>query len=231
MFINSAYEDVFGGSVDDIEADLYDFIERTHPADRERVSAAMAELSGGTPTDLEFRVNPDEDFETWVWVKGQPVYDESGEVEAIAGYTRDITERKESQQELERKTEELERTNQSLREFAYIASHDLQEPLRMVSSYVDLLDQEYSDQLDDEAAEYMAFAVDGAQRMKRMIDSLLEYSRVHTDAGEFTETDATAVFADTRQDLELHIAEHDAEVSVGDLPTVEADRDQLGQVW
>ncbi|MFB6121060.1 MAG: histidine kinase dimerization/phospho-acceptor domain-containing protein [Halobacteriaceae archaeon] len=69
----------------------------------------------------------------------------------------------------------------------------------MVSSYVDLLETEYGDQLDDEAEEYMEFAVNGARRMKRMINSLLDYSRVHTEAGEFTETDVNEVFATTRR--------------------------------
>jgi PAS domain S-box-containing protein len=231
LFVNSAYEEIFGGSEAALRENPESFLERTHPADREMVRGKMTELSSGSPTDLEFRVDPDEEFQTWVWVQGQPVYDDSGEVEAVAGYTRDITERKRHQQELERKRTELERANQSLREFAYIASHDLQEPLRMVSSYVDLLDEEYGDQLDDEARAYMEFAVEGARRMKRMIDSLLEYSRVHTEADEFEETDTQTVFEDVRKDLELYIEEHDAEVSVDDLPTVEADRDQLRRVF
>jgi light-regulated signal transduction histidine kinase (bacteriophytochrome) len=191
----------------------------------------MEALTAGEQVDIEFRVDPSTDYETWVWVKGQPIFDEAGDIEYIAGYTRNVTERKEYQRKLEERTRELQRSNESLREFAYIASHDLQEPLRMVSSYVDLLDQEYGDQLDEEAREYMAFAVDGARRMKRMINSLLEYSRVHTQAAEFTETDVNKVVADTRRDLELLIADHDAAVTDGDLPTVMADRDQLGQVF
>lgn len=231
IFVNSAYEDIFGHSVEEINEDPTSFLTSTHPDDRPEVQAAMAELSAGKAVDLEFRVDPSEDYGTWVWVQGQPVYDEDGEIESVAGYTRDITERKRYQRELERHKQDLKRSNQSLREFAYIASHDLQEPLRMVSSYVDLLDAEYGDQLDDEAREYMEFAVNGARRMKRMINSLLEYSRVHTEAGEFAQADAEAVVETTLQDLSLLIDERDAEVAVGDLPTVRADRDQLAQVF
>lgn len=101
----------------------------------------------------------------------------------------------------------------------------------MVSSYVDLLDQEYGDHLDEEAAEYMEFAVDGARRMKRMIDSLLAYSRVHTEAGDFTEIDVNEVLEDTCKDLELLFDEYDADVAVDELPSIEADRDQIGQVF
>ena len=231
VFANSRYEDIFGKSIASLEADPTSFLEAVHPDDRDQVGAAMERLSGGEPADLEFRVDPDNNYATWVWVQAQPVYDDSGELAAVAGYTRDITRRKEYQRELEHHREALEKSNESLREFAYIASHDLQEPLRMVSSYVDLLDREYGDQFDEEAEEYMEFAVNGAQRMKRMINSLLEYSRVHTEAEEFDEIDANAVFESARQDLELLIEDHDAEVTVDDLPTISADRDQLGQVF
>ncbi|ACV12038.1 PAS/PAC sensor signal transduction histidine kinase [Halorhabdus utahensis DSM 12940] len=231
IFANSRYEDIFGEPLSTLEDDPRSFLEAVHPDDRDSVVAAMEELSGGEPADLEFRVDPADNYETWVWVQAQPVYDDSGEIAALAGYTRDITRRKEYQRELEHHREALEKSNESLREFAYIASHDLQEPLRMVSSYVDLLEREYGDQFDDEAEEYMEFAVNGAKRMKRMINSLLEYSRVHTQAEEFDEVDAAEVFESARQDLELLIADHSAEITVGDLPTASADRDQLGQVF
>ncbi|MDY6819678.1 MAG: ATP-binding protein [Halobacteriales archaeon] len=231
VFVNSAYEDIFGQPVAVLQEDPTAFLDAVHPDDRQTVLDGMETLSGGEPVDLEFRVDPDTDYQTWVWVQGQPVYDRGGEPEYVAGYTRDITDQKEYQRKLEQHRRDLERSNDSLREFAYIASHDLQEPLRMVSSYVDLLETEYGEQLDDEAAEYMDFAVNGARRMKRMINSLLEYSRVHTQADEFTATDTAAVFADTRQDLELLIEDHNATVTVGELPDVHADRDQLGQVF
>ena len=214
IFANSRYEDIFGEPLSTLEDDPRSFLEAVHPDDRDSVVAAMEELSGGEPADLEFRVDPADNYETWVWVQAQPVYDDSGEIAALAGYTRDITRRKEYQRELEHHREALEKSNESLREFAYIASHDLQEPLRMVSSYVDLLEREYGDQFDDEAEEYMEFAVNGAKRMKRMINSLLEYSRVHTQAEEFDEVDAAEVFESARQDLELLIADHSAEITV-----------------
>jgi len=231
VYVNSAYEDIFGQSTEALAAEPTVFLDAVHPADRERVERGMQELGGGSPVDIEFRVDPDNDYRTWVWVQGQPVYDDSGDFEYIAGYTRDITERKRYQHQLEQHRKDLERSNESLREFAYIASHDLQEPLRMVSSYIDLLEEEYGDQLDGEAAEYMDFAVNGARRMKRMINSLLEYSRVHTEADEFEATDANRAVESTRQDLELLIEDHDATVTVEDLPTVRADPDQLRQVF
>jgi light-regulated signal transduction histidine kinase (bacteriophytochrome) len=100
----------------------------------------------------------------------------------------------------------------------------------MVSSYVSLLDTEYGDQLDEEAQEYMDFAIDGADRMQAMIDGLLDYSRVRTQAEDFAETDAEEVLSNTLDDLQLLIDDYDVTVTRDQLPTVEADRDQLGQV-
>jgi signal transduction histidine kinase len=144
---------------------------------------------------------------------------------------QDVTEIREAEAELERTVEQLERSNEQLQQFAYVASHDLQEPLRMVSSYVDLLATEYGDELDDEADEYIDFAVDGAQRMQAMIDALLEYSRVHTQGEEFETVDADAVLDRVLQDLELLIAERSATITHDDLPSVVADGEQLGQLF
>lgn len=130
-----------------------------------------------------------------------------------------------------KEAERLERSNERLQEFAYIAAHDLQEPLRMVSSYVDLLAAEYEDRLDEEATEYIDFAVSGAERMQEMINALLTYSRVETEGEAFEETDAEAVVENVLTDLELLIEDADASVHVESLPTVTADGNQLSQLF
>ncbi|ELZ24409.1 sensory transduction histidine kinase [Halosimplex carlsbadense 2-9-1] len=152
-------------------------------------------------------------------------------VEILAQSAVDTLDRIERERELEASKRELERSNESLQQFAYVASHDLQEPLRMVSSYVSLLEAEYGHCFDEEAEEYMDFAVDGATRMQEMIDALLQYSRVHTRGDEFVEVDTGTVFAETVKSLELLVEDHSATVEVGDLPPVRADRSQLGQVF
>ncbi|MFB6139914.1 MAG: ATP-binding protein [Halosimplex sp.] len=152
-------------------------------------------------------------------------------IEIIRQAAVDALDRVERERELERHQRELERSNESLQQFAYVASHDLQEPLRMVSSYVSLLDDEYGHLFDDEAEEYMGYAVDGARRMQEMIDALLQYSRVHTRGEEFVAVDTDAVFAETMQGLELLVEEQSARVAADDLPPVEADRSQLGQLF
>ncbi|WP_436928863.1 ATP-binding protein [Halosimplex halobium] len=152
-------------------------------------------------------------------------------VEMVEQAMVDALDRVEREAELERQRTELERSNESLQQFAYVASHDLQEPLRMVSSYVTLLEEEYGDSFDEEGELYMEYAVDGATRMQEMIDALLQYSRVTTKGDEPTETDAGAVFEETVRSLELLIDERDATVDSGELPAVTVDRNQLGQVF
>ncbi|WP_324758459.1 PAS domain S-box protein [Haloarcula montana] len=152
-------------------------------------------------------------------------------LEILASTAIAALDRVERETKLKAKQTELERSNEALQQFAYIASHDLQEPLRMVSSYVDLLESEYGDELDGEAAEYMAFAVDGANRMQEMVDALLRYSRVETQAGEFERTEPGDVVSETLGSLRMRIDEVGATVSTGSFPAVRADTNQLGQVF
>ncbi|WP_459881169.1 PAS domain-containing sensor histidine kinase [Halorubrum gandharaense] len=127
--------------------------------------------------------------------------------------------------------QELEASNERLEQFAYAVSHDLQEPLRMVSSYLSLLEQRYSDALDDDAEEFIDFAVDGAERMKEMIEGLLEYSRVEQQGDPLSPTDLDTVLEDVLDDLRMQIDATDAEVAVDPLPVVEGDASQLRQVF
>ncbi|MHC3380588.1 PAS domain-containing sensor histidine kinase [Haloarcula sp. H-GB5] len=152
-------------------------------------------------------------------------------LEILASTGAAALDRVERETRLKSKQTELERSNEALQQFAYIASHDLQEPLRMVSSYVDLLDSEYGDDLDEEAAEYMAFAVDGARRMQEMVNALLRYSRVETNSGDFEETDPEAALNRTLDALQMRIKEVDATITAESLPPVEADPNQVGQVF
>ncbi|MBI2241544.1 MAG: PAS domain S-box protein [Magnetospirillum gryphiswaldense] len=135
----------------------------------------------------------------------------------------DISDRKRLQEELARSNSELER-------FSYAISHDLQEPLRMVASYVGLIERRYADKLDDQGREFMAFAVDGAKRMSRMINELLEYSRVKRQTWNFSDTDLNKVMADALANLDSRIKESGAQVDVAPLPTLPADAGQIMRV-
>ncbi|MDX1619755.1 MAG: ATP-binding protein [Nitriliruptorales bacterium] len=123
--------------------------------------------------------------------------------------------------------EELARSNEDLERFAAVASHDLQEPLRMVASYTELLAREYGDELDDEARELIDYAVDGARRMRDLINDLLAYSRLRTRAEQHVPVDLDDAVADALRDLRMAIDDVGAVVEVGDLPTVRGEPSQL----
>ncbi len=142
-----------------------------------------------------------------------------------------FAERKQMEAALRVKTEKLARSNQDLEQFAYVASHDLQEPLRMVTSYLQLLVKRYGGKLDADANEFIDFAVDGAVRMRKLINDLLAYSRVGTQGKELSPTDCDAVLVQSINDLKIIIEENGAHVTHDPLPTVMADRPQLGQLF
>jgi light-regulated signal transduction histidine kinase (bacteriophytochrome) len=129
------------------------------------------------------------------------------------------------------KLEELRLSNEELEQFAYVSSHDLQEPLRMISSYLQLLQRRYQGKIDDKADKYIYFTVDGAARMQVLINDLLEFSRVNTRAEEPEPTDCEFVLNQALSNLNLYITENKATVSYGSLPKVMADSTQLGQVF
>jgi len=125
---------------------------------------------------------------------------------------------------------ELRRSNEELERFAYVASHDLQEPLRMVASYTELLGRRYEGQLDERADRYIHFAVDGARRMQTLINDLLTYSRVGRAELAFEPVDLEALVEEQLQSFQLRMAESEAVVTRDPLPTVTGDRGQLGQL-
>lgn len=136
----------------------------------------------------------------------------------IAGYNtararRAAARARDANEQLEALTSDLKESNERLEQFASTLSHDLQEPLRMVSNFVGLLDERYSDEFDEDAREFIAYAENGANRMQAMIDSLLEYSRVTTSEEPLEPTDADAALNGVLEDLQLRIEETNATVT------------------
>jgi PAS domain S-box-containing protein len=156
---------------------------------------------------------------------------ETDEGRFASAILRDITERKRAEAAIQAKNEELARSNEELEQFAYVASHDLQEPLRMVSNYTQMLDRRYGDKLDDDAREFIGFAVDGAKRMQALIHDLLQFARVGTRGKEFKPTPLNTVVDDALANLAGSIEESGAAVTVEPLPTLPCDAGQLTQVF
>jgi PAS domain S-box-containing protein len=155
-------------------------------------------------------------------------YVASGERIMIA--QMDITDIKKVQKDLEINAKKLQRSNVELQQFAYVASHDMQEPLRMVISYLTLLDRYYRGRLDQDAQDFIKYAMDGGKRMKELIDDLLAYSRVDTVVKEFTLVEMNDLVEKTIELLKLPIEESGAIISIDPLPSIFADESQIGQV-
>ena len=144
---------------------------------------------------------------------------------------RDLAARKRTERALAELVEDLRRSNAELEQFAYVASHDLQEPLRMVSSYTQLLARRYQGRLDEDADEFIGYAVDGANRMQILINDLLQYSRVGTRGRALAPTDTNQVLEAARADLRVVLEETGAKVTSDELPTVMGDPVQLSQLF
>jgi PAS domain S-box-containing protein len=159
-----------------------------------------------------------------VWLTVTKLVDEMGKVTGIAATERDISERKKAELD-------LRRSNDDLQQFANVASHDLQEPLRMIVSYLQLIEQRYKGRLDKDADEFIDFAVDGGTRMQGLINGLLAFSRVESRSKPRERVDTEASLKDTLANLEVIISEHKADVTYDHLPSVMFDPSQLLQIF
>lgn len=156
----------------------------------------------------------------------------------LSVFFRDITGRRQNEiaieqlnRELNKKAEDLIASNAELERFAYVASHDLQEPLRMVSSFLQLLEKKYKEQLDDAAKSYIAYAVDGAERMKRLILDLLEYSRVGTNKETPVDTDMNEVMNQVMETFATTIGETGAHITIQPMPVIKGSKMQMIQLF
>ncbi|MGI9534230.1 MAG: PAS domain S-box protein, partial [Thermodesulfobacteriota bacterium] len=165
-----------------------------------------------------------------VSISSSVIKETNDEIDGIVFVAQDISDYKRAEQ-LARSSEALERSNKELEQFAYVASHDLQEPLRMITSYVQLLKRRYGDNLDNDANDYIDFAVDGAERMKILIQDLLAFSRVGTSGEEFTLTSTQAILDEVLSNLEISINENGAVITSDPLPDLVVDRTQIMQLF
>lgn len=224
--VNPRFGSALGYSVADLVGrPVADFV---HPDDVSTTSVLAPPTAVGTGVGLfehRFRRN-DGGFRWLSWSTSQ-----DDEHDLIYCAVEDVTEHREQAEVVVKLLAELERSNTDLAQFAYVASHDLSEPLRMVASYVQLLADRYAGQLDADADEFIAFAVDGAARMRVLIDDLLAYSRTGVASVIRRPVNCGALVRSTLADLDVRISESGAVVVVDDLPTVTGDPGQLTQVF
>jgi len=235
LYASPQIEAMFGYSAEEWMADPELFPRLLHPDDRERVLAEDERTEAtGEPFRAEYRQYTRDREVIWVRDEATLVRDDEGRPMFWQGVMFDITEQKRYEEKLAALVEELRRSNVELEQFAYVASHDLQEPLRMVASYTQLLARRYEGKLDAEADEFIGYAVDGANRMQKLINDLLTYSRVGTRGRELVPTDSGAAFEAACANLRKAIEEAEAEVvlsSSEELPVVRGDHTQLVQLF
>jgi PAS domain S-box-containing protein len=212
-----------------------DWLALVAPVERPAMAEYLAGiLEGRYDFDREYRIIRPSDGELrWVWGIGQVERDDQGRPTRMVGTIKDVTKRRLAEEALRLKAEELERSNIELEQFAYVASHDLREPLRMVGSYVELLARRYADKLDADAMEFIAFARDGAKRMDRLILDLLEYSRIGRITRPMVMVGLDKVLDRCLKALAAKIEEADATIVLPDapLPAVLGDADELGRLF
>lgn len=190
---------------------------------QQRVAVAIAERSEIEP--METRVRCKDGSERWVLWGFKTIGEQNW------AFGLDLTERRLAEAQVQATMAELARANDELERFAYVVSHDLQEPLRMIMSYTELLARRYRDQLDETAREFLHHAADGARRMQQMLNGMLTYSRITSRGWDPQPTDAGACCEQAIANLRLSVRQRDAEITHGGLPWVLADPGQLLQLF
>ena len=160
-----------------------------------------------------------------------PIKNEKGDIVGLSSIARNITRRKKAEKQLKNTIKELKRSNDELQQFAHITSHDLQEPLRTIASFSQLLERRYKGQMDRDADEYIDFIVDAAVHMKEMIQGLLNYSKIGTDKGEMKPVNLNEALKISILNLNALIEENSAVITCHQLPTVVADKRQMVQLF
>ena len=222
VMVNPQAEKLIGHTAEDLVGNR---VGRIMPEQEEMglLDAYRSVVETGEPFETEIRYETD-DVDSWFHIMAVSVDD------GVAVTFRDISERKEAAQAMAAANAKLERRNRALRDFAYIASHDLQEPLRKIRSFSSLVLDDYAAAVDDTGRHYLERMHDAAERMSTLISDLLVYSRLTTRAQPFEPVDLTEIAKNVRTDLDLQIEDVDGTVEIGELPTVEADPTQVRQL-
>ncbi|MDT8357005.1 MAG: PAS domain S-box protein [Methanomicrobiaceae archaeon] len=203
-----------------------------HTDDREHAMATINQsIEDRESLESEYRIILPDGQERWINALGDTIYDADDRPIRMSGVCIDITEHKKSEDALIRYANNLQQSNRDLEQFAYVASHDLQEPLRTVVSFSQLLKRRYGDKLGKDADEYIGFIVDAGNRMQAQIHDLLEYSRVSTRGQEITQVESETVLEEAKKDLQTKIRRSGAIITHDPLPAVLADASQLRQVF
>lgn len=229
-YVNPRFSEVTGYSMEDVK-NKNPRILKSGEMTEEEYSEMWDTITGGKIWKGEFLNRKKNGELYWEGATVGPVFDDRKQISNFLKLSQDITDKKQLVKELLKEKEALTASNRELEQFAYIASHDLQEPLRMVSGFTDLLMKKYSDKLNDEARSYMNFAINGAKRMQSQIQGLLTYSRVSTRSNPFEKISLSEVLKEALMNLSVSVKESGARIESAELPVVCGDRYQLVSVF
>ncbi|MRS06020.1 PAS domain S-box protein, partial [bacterium] len=231
-FMDEKSEKMFGLEPGSFDRTLTGFEKLVHEEDLDHVRKSITDtLHHQLPFQTIFRTRPVHGTIRYISSRAMVTEDEKGKILTLTGVNFDITELKQGTENLiSRLNMDLLRSNSDLQQFAYVASHDLQEPLRTISSFTQLLQKKYADKLDQDANEYINYAVNGSKRMYELINRLLSYSRIQTRASALSSASMESVLRKVKENLYLLITETKAEVTNDELPQVTVDENQMIQV-
>jgi PAS domain S-box-containing protein len=230
---NEGYYKLFGYQPEQAATNLEGWKQRLHHEDALRVRKGVDEALDGTGDNWadEYRIERMDGSYAYVMDRAYILRDARGTAVRMIGSKIDLTQLKEAQLALEQQAIELKQTNADLEQFAYISSHDLQEPLNTAASFAKLLKRRYESQLDADANDFINFIVDATDRMKGIIRSLLQYSRVTSEGKEMGPVPLAGILETVRKNLLQHLEEAGADLQVGPLPTVRANETQMVQLF
>ncbi len=229
-YVSPSWKRLTGHDPEDLVGRTFEDI--VHPDDLPLCIASLEEFfaSEEATAGPQYRVLTADGAWRWHENSSSPMVDEEGKIVARVGISRDITERRRAEDMAYQYSQRLKRSNAELQQFAYVASHDLQEPLRMVTNYLSLVETRHGDELGPRVKEYVDIASRSAEQMRQLVKDLLQYSRVDTQGREFTSVDMNMVATTAMNELEAAIMDAHAAVAIDPLPTVWGDELQLKQV-
>ncbi len=230
LYVSPAYEKIWGRTRESLYALPQSFIESIHPDDRSLVISQVAEHAKGS-WQCQYRIIQPDGSIRWIDDRGFPVQDGNGSLRLMTGVATDITVRKKVEEELTLYMKKLQESNQALQDFASIASHDLQEPLRKVISFGNMLKKRYGEAIGEGGNDYLDRMLNATSRMQTLLKSLLDYSRLTTKAEPFRSVDLDQTVREVLSDLEVRIESAGGRVYVDHLPAIEAEPTQMRQLF
>jgi two-component system, LuxR family, sensor kinase FixL len=231
IYISPQIESMLGFTPEEWVSDPGIFARQLHRGDLDRVLAQVQNArERGEALRLEYRLLTRSRRTVWIQDESSIVQDENGNPLFIQGVMFDISERKKAEADLERYATQLERSNRELQDFAYITSHDLQEPLRKIQAFGERLKVKHGSKLGEDGNDYVERMRSSSARMQTLINDLLMYSRLTTKALPFSPTDLAVIANEVISSLELSIEETHGRVEIGELPVIDADPVQMRQL-